>query len=178
MPTNHESDTNELDGRTKLLSSRPEPDNILLWGLCTLIGSIFCILGLGFLVFSIIENCSGLSSIFLGLLEGLFMLPLLLFPVAYTLYALDMLVWQMKGVETVSYDENGIVIHLKKLFDRKTIIPWNSIVKVEKFEKPWWTFSGGRTCIMPRFEDITHRKMGIRIRLDSGCSSTKNSKTL
>ena len=97
MPTNHESDTNELDGRTKLLSSRPEPDNILIFGLCTIIGSIFCILGLGFFIFSIIEKSSSTSSFFLGLLEGLFILPLLLFPVAYTLYALDMLVWQVKG---------------------------------------------------------------------------------
>ena len=31
MSTNHESDTDELDGRTKLLSSRPEPDNILVF---------------------------------------------------------------------------------------------------------------------------------------------------
>lgn len=27
MTKDHESKTNELDGRTKLLSSRPEPDN-------------------------------------------------------------------------------------------------------------------------------------------------------
>lgn len=61
-------------------------------------------------------------------------------PVAYTLYALDMLVWQVKGVETVSYDEKGMVIHLKKLFDRETTIPWNSIVEIEKYESSWWTF--------------------------------------
>ena len=125
MPTNHESGTDELDGRTKLLSSRPEPDNILFFGLCIFVGSLFCILGLGFLVFLIIEAWPSVLRMIFGLFEGLL---LLLFPVAYTLYALDMLVWQMKGVETVSYDENDIVIHLKKLFDRKTIIPWNSIV--------------------------------------------------
>ena len=51
-----------------------------------------------------------------------------------------MLVWQVKGAETVSYDENGIVIHLKKLIDRETTIPWNSIVEIEKYESPWWTF--------------------------------------
>ena len=133
MPTNHESDTNELDGRTKLLSSRPEPDLILFFGLCTLIGSAFCIIGLISLIWWIIDE-------WLDILSNIGLILLLMLPVVYTLYALDMLVWQIKGVETVSYDENGIVIHLKKLFDRKTIIPWNSIVKVEKFEKPWWTF--------------------------------------
>ena len=129
MPSNHESDSI----RTKLLSSRPEPDNILFFGLATLIGSVFCILGLFFLVSFIIEDWPDILSII-----GLTLL--LLFPVAYTLYALDMLVWQIKGVETVSYDENGIVIHLKKLIDRETTIPWNSIVEIEKYESRWWAF--------------------------------------
>ena len=133
MPTNPDSDKNELDGRTKLLRSRPEPDSILSLGLCALIGSAFCIGGLISLIWWIIDEWPDIFGI-------LFFILLLMLPVAYTLYALDMLVWQVKGAETVSYDENGIVIHLKKLFDRKTIIPWNSIVKVEKFEKPWWTF--------------------------------------
>ena len=133
MDKDRESQPNESDGRTKLLSSRPEPDYILVYGLATLIGSVFCILGLFFLVSFIIEDWPDILSII-----GLTLL--LLFPVAYTLYALDMLVWQIKGVETVSYDENGIVIHLKKLIDRKTTIPWNSIVEVEKYDHPWWTF--------------------------------------
>ena len=153
MPTNPDSDKNELDGRTKLLRSRPEPDLILFFGLCALIGSAFCIIGLCFLIWWIIDE-------WLDILSIIGLILLLMLPVVYTLYALDMLVWQVKGAETVSYDENGIRIHLKKLIDRETTIPWNSI------------------CIMPRFEYITRRKMGIRIQLDSACSSTKNSKTL
>ncbi len=133
MPTNPESDKNELDGHTKLLRSRPEPDLILLFGLCTLIGSAFCIIGLISLIWWIIDEWPDIFGI-------LFFILLLMLPVAYTLYALDMLVWQVKGVETVSYDEKGMVIHLKKLFDRETIIPWNSIVEIEKYESPWWTF--------------------------------------
>ena len=133
MPTNPESDKNELNGRTKLLRSRPEPDLILFFGLCTLIGSAFCIIGLWFLVWWIIDEMPDILSIFGFVL-------LLMLPVAYTLYALDMLVWQVKGVETVSYDERGMVIHLKKLFDRETTIPWNSIVEIEKYESSWWTF--------------------------------------
>ena len=50
MDKDRESQPNESDGRTKLLSSRPEPDYILVYGLATLIGSVFCILGLFFLV--------------------------------------------------------------------------------------------------------------------------------
>ena len=42
MTKDYESETNELDGRTKLLSSRPDPDNILVFGLAVLIGSVFC----------------------------------------------------------------------------------------------------------------------------------------
>ena len=133
MPTNPESDKNELNGRTKLLRSRPEPDLILFFGLCTLIGSAFCIIGLISLIWWIIDEWPDIFGI-------LFFILLLMLPVAYTLYALDMLVWQVKGVETVSYDEKGMVIHLKKLFDRETTIPWNSIVEIEKYESPWWTF--------------------------------------
>ena len=127
----------ELNGRTPLLRSRPGSEEVFFLGLCSLIGSAFCIIGLGFLVSLIIEGWPSVLSIIFGLFEGLL---LLMFPVAYTLYALDMLVWQVKGVETVSYDEKGMVIHLKKLFDRETIIPWNSIVEIEKYESPWWTF--------------------------------------
>ena len=42
MPTNPDSDKSELNGRTKLLRSRPEPDNILVFGGTTLIGLFFC----------------------------------------------------------------------------------------------------------------------------------------
>ena len=133
MPTNPDSDKNELDGRTKLLRSRPEPDLILFFGLCTLIGSAFCIIGLISLLWWIIDEWPDIFGI-------LFFILLLMLPVAYTLYALDMLVWQVKGAETVSYDENGIVIHLKKLIDRETTIPWNSIVEVEKYKSPWWIY--------------------------------------
>ena len=133
MPTNPESDKNELNGRTKLLRSRPEPDLILFFGLCALIGSAFCIIGLCFLIWWIIDE-------WLDILSIIGLILLLMLPVVYTLYALDMLVWQVKGAETVSYDENGIVIHLKKLIDRETTIPWNSIVEIEKYESPWWTF--------------------------------------
>ena len=133
MPTNPESDKNELNGRTKLLRSRPEQDMIVLFGLYTIIGSAFCIIGLWFLVWWIIDEMPDILSIFGFVL-------LLMLPVAFTLYALDMLVWQVKGVETVSYDEKGMVIHLKKLFDRETTIPWNSIVEIEKYESSWWTF--------------------------------------
>ena len=133
MAKEHESVTTESDGRTELLSSRPEQDMIVLFGLYTLIGSVFCVLGLFFLVSFIIEDWPDILSII-----GLTLL--MIFPVAYTLYALDMLVWQIKGVETVSYDENGMVIHLKKLFDRETTVPWDSIVEIERYESPWWTF--------------------------------------
>lgn len=133
MPTNYKSDTDILDGRTELLKSRPEQDMIVLFGLYTLIGSVFCVLGLFFLVYFIIEDWPDILSII-----GLTLL--LIFPVAYTLYALDMLVWQIKGVETVSYDENGMVIHLKKLFDRETTVPWDCIMEIERYESPWWTF--------------------------------------
>ena len=133
MPTNPESDKNELNGRTKLLRSRPEQDMIVLFGLYTIIGSAFCIGGLISLIWWIIDEWPDIFGI-------LFFILLLMLPVAYTLYALDMLVWQVKGVETVSYDEKGMVIHLKKLFDRETTIPWNSIVEIEKYESSWWTF--------------------------------------
>ena len=133
MTKDHESSFSESDGRTKLLRSRPEPDLILFFGLCTLIGSAFCIIGLISLIWWIIDEWPDIFGI-------LFFILLLMLPVAYTLYALDMLVWQVKGVETMSYDENGIVIHLKKLIDRETTIPWNSIVEIEKYESPWWTF--------------------------------------
>lgn len=133
MPTTPKSAPNELNGRTLLLRSRPEPDSILSLGLCALIGSAFCIGGLISLIWWIIDEWPDIFGI-------LFFILLLMLPIAYTLYALDMLVWQVKGVETVSYDEKGMVIHLKKLFDRETIISWNSIVEIEKYESPWWTF--------------------------------------
>ena len=133
MPTTPKSAPNELNGRTELLRSRPEPDSILSLGLCALIGSAFCIGGLISLIWWIIDEWPDIFGI-------LFFILLLMLPIAYTLYALDMLVWQVKGVETVSYDEKGMVIHLKKLFDRETIISWNSIVEIEKYESPWWTF--------------------------------------
>lgn len=133
MPTTPKSAPNELDGRTLLLRSRPEPDSILSLGLCALIGSAFCIGGLISLIWWIIDEWPDIFGI-------LFFILLLMLPIVYTLYALDMLVWQVKGVETVSYDEKGMVIHLKKLFDRETIISWNSIVEIEKYESPWWTF--------------------------------------
>lgn len=133
MTKDHESSFSESVGRTKLLRSRPEPDLILFFGLCALIGSAFCIIGLCFLIWWIIDE-------WLDILSIIGLILLLMLPVVYTLYALDMLVWQVKGAETVSYDENGIVIHLKKLIDRETTIPWNSIVEVEKYKSPWWTY--------------------------------------
>lgn len=133
MPTKTEPAPDELNGRTLLLRSRPEPDSTLSLGLCALIGSAFCIGGLISLVWWIIDEWPDIFGI-------LFFILLLMLPIAYTLYALDMLVWQVKGVETVSYDEKGMVIYLKKLFDRETIISWNSIVEIEKYESPWWTF--------------------------------------
>ena len=133
MPTKTEPAPDELNCRTLLLRSRPEPDSILSLGLCALIGSAFCIGGLISLIWWIIDEWPDIFGI-------LFFILLLMLPIAYTLYALDMLVWQVKGVETVSYDEKGMVIHLKKLFDRETIISWNSIVEIEKYESPWWTF--------------------------------------
>ena len=55
MPTNPESDTDELDGRTKLLSSRPDPDSILVFGIATLIGLFFCFMAFYFVISEMIE---------------------------------------------------------------------------------------------------------------------------
>ena len=55
MPTNPETDTNELDGRTKLLRSRPEPDNILVFGIATLIGLFFSFMAFYFVISEMIE---------------------------------------------------------------------------------------------------------------------------
>ncbi len=55
MPTNPKSDPNELDGRTKLLRSRPEPDNILVFGIATLIGLFFSFMAFYFVISEMIE---------------------------------------------------------------------------------------------------------------------------
>ena len=157
MTKDHESENNELDARIELLRSRPEQDMIVLFGLYTLIGSVFCVLGLFFLVYFIIDEWPDILSIIGFIL-------LLMLPVAYTLYALDMLVWQVKGVETVSYDKNGIVIHLKKLFDRETTIPWDSIVEIEKYRSPWWTYF--------RRSYLYNASLRMHYRLENGIPNT------
>ena len=55
MPTNSDSDKSELDGRTKLLRSRPEPDNILVFGIATLIGLFFSFMAFYFVISEIIK---------------------------------------------------------------------------------------------------------------------------
>ncbi|MCR4826317.1 MAG: hypothetical protein K5882_05120 [Bacteroidales bacterium] len=45
----------EFDGRTKLLRSRPETDNILVFGLATLIGLFFSFMAFYFVISEMIE---------------------------------------------------------------------------------------------------------------------------
>ena len=89
MPTNPKSDPNELDGRTKLLRSRPEPDNILVFGGTTLIGLFFCFTAFYFVISEIIEiGWQGLDGFgpFLKLFIQAFIICGI--PIAYTLMVL------------------------------------------------------------------------------------------
>ena len=143
MPTNPDSDKNELDGRTKLLSSRPEPDNILVFGIATLIGLFFCFMAFYFVISEMIEiGWQGLDSLvhfFYLLIQAIIICGV---PIAYTLMVLDMLIWQIKGEELVSYSEKDLFIQHKSLFSGEWRIPWDCILNVESFSYPWYKFKG------------------------------------
>ena len=143
MPTNPETDTNELDGRTKLLRSRPEPDNILVFGIATLIGLFFSFMAFYFVISEMIEiGWQGLDSLvhfFYLLIQAIIICGV---PIAYTLMVLDMLIWQIKGEELVSYSEKDLFIQHKSLFSGEWRIPWDCILNVESFSYPWYKFKG------------------------------------
>ena len=143
MSTNHESVTNELDGRTKLLSSRPEPDNILVFGIATLIGLFFCFVAFYFVISEMIEiGWHGLDGFwpFLHLFIQAFIICGV--PVAYTLMVLDLLIWQIKGKELVTYSDEDLLIQHKSLFSKEWWISWDCILNVEPFSYPWYKFKG------------------------------------
>ena len=143
MPTNPETDTNELDGRTKLLRSRPEPDNILVFGIATLIGLFFSFMAFYFVISEMIEiGWQGLDSLvhfFYLLIQAIIICGV---PIAYTLMVLDMLIWQIKGEELVTYSEKDLLIQHKSLFSGEWRIPWDCILNVESFSYPWYKFKG------------------------------------
>ena len=142
MTKDFESQTNESDGRTKLLSSRPEPDNILVFGLATLIGSVFCFFAFCFVISEIIEigwgGLQGFWPFLYGLLQAFIICGV---PVAYTLLVLDLLIWQIKGKEIVTYSKEDLLIQHKRLFSREWRIPWDCILEVKPYDAPWyfWT---------------------------------------
>ena len=143
MSTNHESDTDELDGRTKLLSSRPEPDNILVFGIATLIGLFFCFVAFYFMISEMIEiGWHGLDGFwpFLHLFIQAFIICGV--PVSYTLMVLDLLIWQIKGKELVTYSDEDLLIQHKSLFSKEWRIPWDCILNVEPYSYPWYKFKG------------------------------------
>lgn len=143
MSTNHESDTDELDGRTKLLSSRPEPDNILVFGIATLIGLFFCFVAFYFVISEMIEiGWHGLDGFwpFLHLFIQAFIICGV--PVSYTLMVLDLLIWQIKGKELVTYSDEDLLIQHKSLFSGEWRIPWDCILNVEPYSYPWYKFKG------------------------------------
>ncbi len=143
MSTNPETDTNELDGRTKLLSSRPEPDNILVFGIATLIGLFFCFVAFYFVISEMIEiGWQGLDGFwpFLHLFIQAFIICGV--PVAYTLMVLDLLIWQIKGKELVTYSDKDLLIQHQSLFSKEWRISWDCILNVEPFSYPWYKFKG------------------------------------
>ncbi len=143
MSTNPETDTNEFDGRTKLLSSRPEPDNILVFGIATLIGLFFCFMAFYFVISEMIEiGWQGLDGFwpFLHLFIQAFIICGV--PIAYTLMVLDMLIWQIKGEELVSYSDKDLLIQHQSLFSKEWRILWDCILNVESFSYPWYKFKG------------------------------------
>ena len=143
MPTNPDSDKNELDGRTKLLRSRPEPDNILVFGGTTLIGLFFCFTAFYFVISEMIEiSWQGLDGFgpFLKLFIQAFIIGGI--PIAYMLMVLDMLIWQIKGEELVTYSEKDLLVQHKSLFSKELRIPWDCILNVKPYSCPWYKFKG------------------------------------
>ena len=133
----------ESDGRTKLLSSRPEPDNILVFGIATLIGLFFSFMAFCFVIPEMIEiGWQGLDGFwpFLHLFIQAFIICGA--PVAYTLMVLDLLIWQIKGKELVTYSDKDLLIQHKSLFSKEWRIPWDRILNVEPFSYPWYKFKG------------------------------------
>ena len=143
MTKDHESSFSESDGRTKLLRSRPEPDNILVFGGTTLIGLFFCFTAFYFVISEIIEiGWQGLDGFgpFLKLFIQAFIICGI--PIAYTLMVLDMLIWQIKGEELVSYSEKDLLVQHKSLFSKEWRIPWDCILEVKAYSYPWYKFKG------------------------------------
>lgn len=143
MTKNHESSFSESVGRTKLLRSRPEPDNILVFGGTTLIGLFFCFTAFYFVISEIIEiGWQGLDGFgpFLKLFIQAFIICGV--PIAYTLMVLDMLIWQIKGEELVTYSDEDLLIQHKSLFSGEWRIPWDCILNVEPYSYPWYKFKG------------------------------------
>ena len=143
MPTNPDSDKNELDGRIKLLRSRPEPDNILVFGIATLIGLFFSFMAFYFVISEMIEiSWQGLDGFgpFLKLFIQAFIIGGI--PIAYMLMVLDMLIWQIKGEELVTCSDKDLLIQHQSLFSKEWRIPWDCILNVESFSYPWYKFKG------------------------------------
>ncbi len=159
MPTDPKSDPNGLDGRSKLLSSRPEPDNVLFWGLCTLIGTLFCLIGIGFIVSMFFDD--GWPDIF-SVLTGLLLETL---PVAYTLVVLDTLIWQLKGKEIVTYTQEALYIRREgKLFKREWELPWDCVIDVQPYFAPWYK------VIILRKEADEKLKLTYKTEMNNVCS--------
>ena len=139
MTKDHESEANKSDGRTKLLSSHPEPDNILVFGLAVLIGSVFCFFAFCFVISTMIEiGWGGLHGFWQFLYGALQAFIICGVPIAYTLLVLDLLIWQIKGREIVTYSKEDLLIQHKRLFSREWRIPWDCILEVKPYDAPWY----------------------------------------
>ena len=129
----------ESDDRTKLLSSRPEPDNILVFGLATLIGPIFCFFAFFFVITEIIEfgwgGLQGFWPFLYGVLQKFIICGV---PIAYTLLVLNLLIWQIRGKEIVTSSKEDLLIQHKRLFSREWRIPSDCILEVEPYDAPWY----------------------------------------
>jgi len=143
MPTKTEPAPNELNGRTLLLRSRPEPDNILVFGIGTLIGLFFCFSAFYFVISEIFKIGWQELDDFWSFLYVFFQAFVICgVPIVYTLVILDALIWQIKGKELVTYSDKDLLIQYKSLFSREWRIPWDCILNVEPFSYPWYKFKG------------------------------------
>lgn len=133
----------ELNGRTLLLRSRPEPDNILVFGMETLIGLFFCFSAFYFVISEIFkigwQELDGFWSFLYVFFQAFIICGV---PIFYTLVILDALIWQIKGKEPVTYSDKDLLIQYKSLFSREWRIPWDCILNVEPFSYPWYKFKG------------------------------------
>lgn len=109
-----------------LITCLPENKTAVIMILVALFTTVVFSIALAFLVYFII-HCVGETIVFL--------LFFLMIAGALTVFSLSDALWQIRGIEIISFDSKALYIEKKKLIRVKRTLPWYEIDEIKKYKK-------------------------------------------